>query len=172
IIRSALYMDQLVNWLIHTGCTRRSATLTRIMTRGSRACWMPYSPNCSIRTLKKKNSRDSWTGNELKKTLQTDPHSKDTHFNHLYDLPHMHAEHNNRYAKDLIQKAQTQEVWIGLRFLAGNWLWVNGFPLEEQLLVCPKPKMNCGTMSKTGSRLFRDCSERRNFLCSLKNNLN
>ena len=26
-----------------------------------------YSPICSIRTLKKKNSRDSWTGNELKK---------------------------------------------------------------------------------------------------------
>ena len=38
-----------------------------LMTRGSRACWMPYSPNCSIRTLKKKNSRDSWTGNQLKK---------------------------------------------------------------------------------------------------------
>ena len=26
-----------------------------------------YSPNCSIQTLKKKNSRDSRTGNELKK---------------------------------------------------------------------------------------------------------
>ena len=39
----------------------------RLHARWSRACWMPYSPSSSIRTLKKKNSRDTWTGNELKK---------------------------------------------------------------------------------------------------------
>ncbi|TWW77653.1 hypothetical protein D4764_12G0010430 [Takifugu flavidus] len=30
-----------------------------------RPCWTPYSHNCSIRTPKKKNSRDSWMRNEL-----------------------------------------------------------------------------------------------------------
>ncbi|XP_034536565.1 macrophage mannose receptor 1-like [Notolabrus celidotus] len=107
------------------------------------------------------------------RTLQTDPTSSNTHFSHHYDLPHMHAEKDNLYAKTLIQKAQTQEVWIGLRFLAGHWLWVNGFPLEDQLKkrlsVCPAPKMHCGTMSKTGGTFSeRDCSEKRNFFCLLR----
>ncbi|XP_060900302.1 secretory phospholipase A2 receptor-like [Labrus mixtus] len=127
-------------------------------------CHIKFESLCSEDDLILVKEEKTWEeALEHCRTLQTDPDSKDTHFNHLYDLPHMHAEHNNRYVKDLIQNAQTKEVWIGLRFLAGNWLWVNGFPLEEQLLVCPKPKMNCGTMSKTGTRLFRDCSGRRNF---------
>lgn len=102
------------------------------------------------------------------RTLDVDPDSSGTYFSHLYDLAHMHFEGND--GKNMIRHAETQEVWIGLRFLAGNWLWVNGIPLQEQLPVCPAPRMHCGTMTKTGEFLrLRDCLERRNFFCSLEN---
>lgn len=102
------------------------------------------------------------------RTLATDPNSGNTYFNHLYDLSHMRSGGMDK-ARIAILHAETEEVWIGLRFLAGSWLWVDGIPLQ-QLPVCPAPRMNCGTMSKTGALLpLRDCSERRNFFCSFKN---
>ncbi|XP_039651024.1 uncharacterized protein LOC120555903 [Perca fluviatilis] len=83
-----------------------------------------------------------------------------------YDLPDMDYGGNNLDARRAIVDAQTPEVWIGLRFLAGEWLWVNRKPLLQPLPAFPAPRMNCGTMSKTGEILpQRDCLERRNFLC-------
>ncbi|KAK2853462.1 hypothetical protein Q5P01_006123 [Channa striata] len=66
----------------------------------------------------------------------------------------------------LIQDAQTQEAWIGLRFLAGKWLWLNGTLLSNQLDVCPAAGNNCGTVAKTGEVKFCNCSEKRMFFCS------
>lgn len=103
------------------------------------------------------------------RTLNTDPSSRNMNFNHLYDLPHMNFVGDNLDAKKGFQGSQTPEVWIGLRFLAGTWLWVNEVPLQKQLPACPAPGMYCGTMSKTGELLpLRDCLERRNFFCSLR----
>ncbi|KAI9517897.1 hypothetical protein NQZ68_001066 [Dissostichus eleginoides] len=94
---------------------------------------------------------------------------RDTYLNHVYDLAHMDFDGDNLLAKKKVQDSETAEVWIGLRFLAGRWLWVNGTPLQEQLNVCPGPKRRCGTMSKMGElHPLRDCLERRNFFCSLK----
>ncbi|XP_032376180.1 uncharacterized protein LOC116692197 [Etheostoma spectabile] len=85
---------------------------------------------------------------------------------HTYDLPDMDLRGNNSDARKAIQDAQTPEVWVGLRFLAGEWLWVNRKPLLHPPPACPAPRMNCGTISQTGEILpQRDCLERRNFLC-------
>lgn len=85
--------------------------------------------------------------------------------NDLYDLTHVDFGVDNLYARKAILDAQTPEVWIGLRFLAGEWLWANG--MRRQLPACPAPGMYCGTISKIGELLLlRNCLERRNFLCS------
>ncbi|XP_042269881.1 macrophage mannose receptor 1-like [Thunnus maccoyii] len=83
------------------------------------------------------------------RTLDTDPSSN----NMNYDLPHMHFSGSNWDAGKIIQDAQTEEVWIGLRYLAGCWLWVNRKPLRGQWPACPATGMYCGTMSKMGDLL-------------------
>ncbi|KAI4830030.1 hypothetical protein KUCAC02_001684 [Chaenocephalus aceratus] len=59
-------------------------------------------------------------------------------------------DHNNVMNK--VKEGDTEEVWAGLRFLAGHWVWVNG---------------GCGVLSKngTGRVEITDCTEKRNFLC-------
>lgn len=102
------------------------------------------------------------------RTLGTDTNSD----NIYYDLPYMHIGHDSNWdARKMIQNAQTEEVWIGLRYLAGRWLWVNGeHHLSEQFPACPATGMYCGTMSKTGGLLSEvDCLQRRNFFCSATN---
>ncbi|KAM7423624.1 hypothetical protein PAMA_000124 [Pampus argenteus] len=97
--------------------------------------------------------------------LGTDPNSKNSYFNHLYDLPHLQGF--NWEARKMIQQAETKEVWIGLRYLAGSWVWVNRKQLVGQLPTCPATGMYCGTMSKTGDLIpEKNCLERRNFFCS------
>ncbi|XP_071345436.1 macrophage mannose receptor 1-like [Trachinotus anak] len=104
------------------------------------------------------------------RTLGMEPSSNNADFSHRYDLPDIYIGGDNSFARRLILRAQTDKVWIGLRFLAGHWLWVNGKPLQGQHPSCPVPGMHCGTMSKTG-QLFdlSICSERLNFFCQLKN---
>lgn len=60
------------------------------------------------------------------------------------------------------------QVWTGLRFLAGKWLWVNGADqLYSDLPLCPDMKHHCGALSKndTGQIDPMDCTEKLNFLC-------
>ncbi|KAL3066009.1 hypothetical protein OYC64_016031 [Pagothenia borchgrevinki] len=103
------------------------------------------------------------------RNLDIDPSVSDTYLNHVYDLAHMDFGGENSLARRKVQDSETAEVWIGLRFLAGRWLWVNGTPLQKQLNACPEPKRRCGTMSKTGvMHPLMDCLERRNFFCSKK----
>jgi len=103
------------------------------------------------------------------RNLDIDPSVSDTYLNHVYDLAHIDVD--NSLARKKVQDSETAEVWIGLRFLAGRWLWVNRMPLHNQLNACPEPKRRCGTMSKKGELYpLRDCLERRNFFCLKKNN--
>ncbi|KAK9535352.1 hypothetical protein VZT92_007736 [Zoarces viviparus] len=97
------------------------------------------------------------------RSLETD--SSSSRRNHRFDLRNFVG--SNPDAKTAILDAQTPEVWIGLRFLAGEWLWLNGMPLREDLPACPAPGMYCGTMSKTGALWPMNCLERRNFFCSI-----
>uniref|UniRef100_A0A3B4U9P7 C-type lectin domain-containing protein n=1 Tax=Seriola dumerili TaxID=41447 RepID=A0A3B4U9P7_SERDU len=104
------------------------------------------------------------------RTLDMNPSSPNTDINHLYDLPNIYFGSDNSFIKRLILDAQTDEVWIGLRFLAGHWLWVNGIPLQEQLPACPAPGNHCGTILRTVKLLqLRNCLERRNFMCLARN---
>ncbi|GLD55767.1 macrophage mannose receptor 1-like protein [Lates japonicus] len=72
------------------------------------------------------------------------------------------------YVTSRVIDAETEEVWTGLRFLAGRWLWVNGADmLSSDLPTCPVEVQSCGALPKkdTGSLETRDCTEKRNFLC-------
>uniref|UniRef100_A0A3P9CBU9 C-type lectin domain-containing protein n=1 Tax=Maylandia zebra TaxID=106582 RepID=A0A3P9CBU9_9CICH len=77
--------------------------------------------------------------------------------------------------KELSKQNTTEHVWIGLRFLAGDWLWVDGQEMdyeawgEEGKSSCPHAKMRCGALQVTvgskGAWKAHDCKDRLNFIC-------
>lgn len=65
----------------------------------------------------------------------------------------------------------TDPVWIGLRYLNDQWLWVSGDPLvynawpqEDQDQLCPVIK-RCGALTKRERWKNWDCQDRLNFIC-------
>ncbi|TDH17434.1 hypothetical protein EPR50_G00008200 [Perca flavescens] len=85
-----------------------------------------------------------------------------------YELVSVQPGEDQDYVMNRVMEADTDEVWAGLRFLAGEWLWVNGASmLYSDLPLCPTVVQHCGALSKnnTGSVETKDCSEKRNFLC-------
>ncbi|XP_039651470.1 dromaiocalcin-1-like [Perca fluviatilis] len=85
-----------------------------------------------------------------------------------YELVSVQPGEDQDYVMNRVMEADTEEVWAGLRFLAGEWLWVNGASmLYSDLPLCPTVVQHCGALSKnnTGSVETKDCSEKRNFLC-------
>ncbi|XP_039907356.1 macrophage mannose receptor 1-like [Simochromis diagramma] len=77
--------------------------------------------------------------------------------------------------KELNKLNTTEIVWIGLRFLPGDWLWVDGQEMDYKAWgqgekpMCPPPKMKCGALQVTGANKgaweARDCEERLHFVC-------
>ncbi|CAL8361075.1 unnamed protein product [Gadus morhua 'NCC'] len=71
-----------------------------------------------------------------------------------------------------INKATTNEVWTGLRYLAHKWFWVDGTDVPYlNLPTCPDLGKHCGTVDRDNSTIpwiIRDCNEKRNFLCYKK----
>ncbi|KAK2849693.1 hypothetical protein Q7C36_008476 [Tachysurus vachellii] len=66
------------------------------------------------------------------------------------------------------EEAQTASVWTGLRFLDGQWFWVNGTTLGSlvSLPTCPIQSYSCGAYNfNTYVWENRDCSEELNFIC-------
>lgn len=61
--------------------------------------------------------------------------------------------------------------WIGLRFLAGHWLWTDGQPLsywgEDGGSQCPHSKIVCGALRVNGGKTWeaRDCEEQLQSVC-------
>ncbi|KAL2102637.1 hypothetical protein ACEWY4_001805 [Coilia grayii] len=88
------------------------------------------------------------------------------------DLASMLTPQETRLADRRANGTQTDQVWTSLRFLAGEWLWVNerGCPRRKftqgSLPNCPAQPYSCGARSP-GLGLWenRDCEERLNFLC-------
>uniref|UniRef100_A0A8C1T1U3 C-type lectin domain-containing protein n=1 Tax=Cyprinus carpio TaxID=7962 RepID=A0A8C1T1U3_CYPCA len=69
-------------------------------------------------------------------------------------------------------QAETEYVWTGLRFLAGEWFWVNGHDLDytawyqKVLPQCPARDLHCGALDmKTMLWTHRNCEEKFHFLC-------
>ncbi|CAL8336903.1 unnamed protein product [Gadus morhua 'NCC'] len=94
-------------------------------------------------------------------------HCRDLDNNYFkYDL--LSSAYDHRYANLHVQQAVTTEVWIGLRFLAGEWKWIDGEEMEYQGLPhCAPQWKHCGTRNKKNNNLeLRDCMEKRNFICS------
>ncbi|XP_043103995.1 macrophage mannose receptor 1-like [Puntigrus tetrazona] len=69
--------------------------------------------------------------------------------------------------------AETEYVWTGLRFLAGDWFWVNGDDLDytawyqNEQPQCPAGDLRCGALDKK-TKLWtnRNCEEKLSFFCS------
>ncbi|CAN9505843.1 unnamed protein product [Ophioblennius macclurei] len=86
-----------------------------------------------------------------------------------YDLVSL-ADDDLDIALQTAEEAATDEVWIGLRFLAGYWWWVNGKPVKRDgLQSCPADGA-CGVLEKSHFQAYgsRNCTERRNFLCHMR----
>uniref|UniRef100_A0A8C6SVR3 C-type lectin domain-containing protein n=1 Tax=Neogobius melanostomus TaxID=47308 RepID=A0A8C6SVR3_9GOBI len=67
--------------------------------------------------------------------------------------------------KELSKYPSSDDVWIGLRFLAGEWLWVDGQPFSyESWGASVKPSCPDMSFSLEGWNVH-DCEVRRHFLC-------
>ncbi|KAM7406511.1 hypothetical protein PAMP_000885 [Pampus punctatissimus] len=89
---------------------------------------------------------------------------------HKYNLASFsNAEYTLLDRKKIKQSATTNEVWVGMRFLAGEWLWVNGQAVRSSDLPdCPVQQLHCGALVPNDTQWKTiDCSEKRNFLCSI-----
>uniref|UniRef100_A0A8C1EAQ8 Uncharacterized protein n=2 Tax=Cyprinus carpio TaxID=7962 RepID=A0A8C1EAQ8_CYPCA len=63
-------------------------------------------------------------------------------------------------------QAETEYVWTGLRFLAGEWFWVSGHDLDytawyrKEQPQCPARDLHCGALDmKTRVWTHRNCEE-------------
>ncbi|KAK7168561.1 hypothetical protein R3I93_004779 [Phoxinus phoxinus] len=93
---------------------------------------------------------------------------------HYDDLASLSSENRLISALGKITQADTGYVWTGLRFLAGEWLWVNGDDLDFTAWSqtgppqCPARNLRCGALDKqTRVWTHRYCGEKLNFFCSV-----
>ncbi|XP_038144323.1 macrophage mannose receptor 1-like [Cyprinodon tularosa] len=88
------------------------------------------------------------------------------------DLVSMSGSSDFNYVRNRIYGATSDQVWIGLRFLGGEWWWSDGEMLEQEATLpgCPSKWKHCGTVSNHNKEnwITRDCSEKRNFMCHCK----
>ncbi|XP_053722181.1 C-type mannose receptor 2-like [Synchiropus splendidus] len=70
-----------------------------------------------------------------------------------YDFDLLSVTSDDDYIWKVIEVSLTEQVWVGLRFMAGNWLWVDqkdSLPNEQP--VCLEENLQCGTISKNKTR--------------------
>ncbi|KAL1268279.1 hypothetical protein QQF64_033642 [Cirrhinus molitorella] len=92
-----------------------------------------------------------------------------THYNDLASLST--TERMNSALLEVTQ-AETEYVWTGLRYLAGDWFWVSGDGpdytawYQNKEPQCPARDLRCGALDKT-TRLWthRNCEKKLNFFC-------
>ncbi|KAA0716147.1 hypothetical protein E1301_Tti015857 [Triplophysa tibetana] len=91
---------------------------------------------------------------------------------HHDDLASLSSNRSMIDALSKITGAQTQYVWIGLRFLAGRWFWISGDDLifkvwsSDEQLQCPAQNQRCAALDKNSKTWTpRDCEEKLNFMC-------
>lgn len=86
--------------------------------------------------------------------------------NHSYDLASP-LTLDNIYTQNIIQGG-INKVWIGLRYLGDQWLWLNK-QSYDRLSKCP-PVSRCGRLEKnvTIHIAKRTCEKEHYFLCARK----
>ena len=82
------------------------------------------------------------------------------------DLLSLHDKDELTFTLDELAWTQTEEVWIGLHWLAGRWMWLQraasgiiSLPAE-----CPADGTHCGSLSEQGQHA-RSCVVKRSFFC-------
>ncbi|KAF7699409.1 uncharacterized protein LOC124396127 [Silurus meridionalis] len=69
-------------------------------------------------------------------------------------------------------QTQTENVWTGLSFINGIWLWVSRELLGDQVSMppqCPAPPYRCGSVNTTSNTLnIQNCNDKLNFVCFKK----
>ncbi|XP_013865023.1 uncharacterized protein LOC106518322 [Austrofundulus limnaeus] len=70
------------------------------------------------------------------------------------------------------RKALTAQVWTGLRYLGGSWLWADGTCAgfeawcQKGMPQCPAANRHCGALPSEGRQMeSRDCADQLNFVC-------
>ncbi|XP_034035679.1 lymphocyte antigen 75-like [Thalassophryne amazonica] len=74
--------------------------------------------------------------------------------------------------KELLNSGITGPVWIGLRFLSGTWLWVDGQPYlhkaweDDMEPSCPPYNKHCGAL-QTHTDVYKahNCEDQLPFIC-------
>lgn len=98
---------------------------------------------------------------------------------HHTDLASLQNTLKLKMAKNISSEARTPHVWTSLRFLAGEWLWVNRKPEAQGsyqvdlLPQCPIQPFLCGAFNWTvqtseflpSTITNRDCHEKLNYIC-------
>ncbi|XP_036944509.1 P-selectin-like [Acanthopagrus latus] len=138
----------------------------------SKTCGEQRTFMCYNEKLVLVRTRKTWEGalRHCRGLKAVDPSKPaDAFRNHQYDLATLISEDDHVFAREKAQETDNDSVWTGLRFLAGQWMWVGGEAvLYENMRRCPKD--HCGTLVKNSTKPFatRDCAERRSFLCYKK----
>ncbi|XP_017320128.1 macrophage mannose receptor 1 [Ictalurus punctatus] len=87
---------------------------------------------------------------------------------HYKDMASPVSESQLQLAEQEAVQNQMDRVWTGMRFLDGNWYWVNGKQLDSTASVppCPASPYRCGARNvKTHVWENRQCGEQLPFLC-------
>ncbi|KAL3054418.1 hypothetical protein OYC64_006700 [Pagothenia borchgrevinki] len=96
----------------------------------------------------------------------------DLSWNYRYDLASLLTEDDRAYARLRAGEASTDQVWTGLRFLAGQWFWMgDGEAVQlNKEMQCDRTQSFCGVLVNNSNNLHEteDCSKKLNFLCYRK----
>uniref|UniRef100_A0A3Q3K9G9 C-type lectin domain-containing protein n=1 Tax=Monopterus albus TaxID=43700 RepID=A0A3Q3K9G9_MONAL len=91
--------------------------------------------------------------------------------NHRYDLVTLVTQDDYNYTLEKAKEATSDQIWTGMRYLAGQWVWVGGERVEyTSIQRCPA-ETSCGVLLvKNSNALFQisDCEQRINFFCYRK----
>ncbi|KAK5856834.1 hypothetical protein PBY51_008404 [Eleginops maclovinus] len=90
-------------------------------------------------------------------------------WNYRYDLATVHTAEDHAFARLRAQEATTDEVWTGLRFLAGQWFWMGNEAADVEM-KCGWTQSSCGVLAKNSTQCYEtaDCNKKLNFLCRRK----
>lgn len=86
-------------------------------------------------------------------------------------LASLQSQNKHLFGLSRLQKSLSERVWIGLRFLAGQWVWIDGHRFkfqawngEHEEHLCPALN-RCGTLTRGGQWESWDCADKLHFLC-------